>query len=138
MRNESTPIMEDVVFNDNTANNSGGGITLKDDADLVANELQIINNDADGLGGGFYVNNANPQLNFSLIADNISSSGAGVYLRNSSVVDFTNVTITNNSAGIYGNAIYMRDGVELSLLNTFVWGNGLPQIYFRSEAAEEE
>ena len=63
-------------------------------------------------------------INFSLIADNISSSGAGVYLRNSSVVDFTNVTITNNSAGLYGNAIYMRDGVELSLLNTVAWGNG--------------
>ena len=135
LRNESTPIMENVVFNDNTANNSGGGITLKDDADLVANGLQIINNDADGLGGGFYVNNANPQLNFSLIADNISSSGAGVYLRNSSVVDFTNVTITNNSAGLYGNAIYMRDGVELSLLNTVAWGNGSPQIYFRSEGS---
>lgn len=138
MRNESTPLMENVVFNDNTANNSGGGITLKDDADLVANGLQITNNEADGLGGGFYVNNANPQLNFTLIADNISSSGAGVYLRNSSVVDFTNVTITNNSAGLYGNAIYMRDGVELTLLNTVVWGNGSPQIYFRSEGTEVE
>ena len=136
LRNESTPIMYDVVVIDNTANNSGGGILLKDDADLVANELQITNNDADGLGGGFYVNNANPLLNFCLIADNISSSGAGVYLRNSSDVNFTNVTITNNSAGLYGNAIYMRDGVELSLLNTVTWGNGSPQIYFRSEGAE--
>ena len=138
MRNESTPLMENVVFNDNTANNSGGGITLKDDADLVANGLQIINNDADGLGGGFYVNNANPQLNFALIADNVSSSGAGAYLRNSSIVNFTNVTIANNSAGLYGNGIYIRDGVELTLLNTVAWGNSSPQIYFRSEGAEVE
>lgn len=138
IRNESSPVMENVVFNENTANNSGGGITLKDDADLVANGLYITNNQADGLGGGFYVNNANPQLDFSLIADNISSSGAGVYIRNSSVAEFTNVTISNNSAGLYGNGIYMRDGVEVSLLNTVAWGNGSPQIYFRSEGSDVE
>ena len=138
LRNESTPLMENVIFKDNTANNSGGGITLKDDANLEANGLQITNNEADGLGGGFYVNNANPQLNFTLIADNISSSGAGAYLRNSSTVDFTNVTIVNNSAGLYGNGIYMRDEVELILLNTIVWDNNSPQIYFRSEGAEVE
>ncbi|MFL3014834.1 MAG: right-handed parallel beta-helix repeat-containing protein [Candidatus Neomarinimicrobiota bacterium] len=136
MRNESTPIMENVVFNDNTANNSGGGITLKDDADLVATGLFITNNEADGLGGGFYVNNANPQLDFSLIADNVASSGAGVYFRNSSVGEFTNVTISNNAAGLYGNGIYMRDGSDVSLLNTVVWGNGSPQIYFRSEGTD--
>ena len=138
IRNESSPLMENVVFNDNTANNSGGGILLKDDADLIANGLQITNNDADGLGGGFYVNNANPQVSFALISNNISSSGAGVYLRNSSIVNFTNVTITNNSAGLYGNAIYVRDGVELSLLNSVAWGNESPQIYFRSEGTEVE
>ena len=138
MRNESSPVMENVVFNENTANNSGGGITLKDDADLVANGLYITNNEADGLGGGFYINNANPQLDFALIADNISSSGAGVYIRNSSVAEFTNVTISNNSAGLYGNGIYMRDGVEVSLLNTVAWGNGSPQIYFRSEGSDVE
>ena len=138
LRNESSPIMENVVFNQNTANNSGGGITLKDDADLQAEQVFIFNNEADGLGGGLYVNNADPQFSFSLIADNVSSSGAGAYIRNNSTVDFTNLTMANNSAGLYGNGMYMRDNSDVSLLNTVVWGNGTPQIYFRSEGTEVE
>ena len=82
LRNESSPIMQNVIFNQNTDNNSGGGITLKDDADLQADQVQIIDNEAEGLGGGLYVNNADPQFSFSLIADNLSSSGAGAYIRN--------------------------------------------------------
>jgi len=138
MRNESSPLMENVVFYDNTANNSGGGITLKDDADLVATGLHIINNEAEGLGGGLYVNNADPQLTFALIVQNLSSSGAGAYVRNTSVVELTNTTLANNSAGLYGNGIYMRDDVDVSLLNTVVWDNGTPQIYFRSEGSDVE
>ena len=138
LRNESSPIMENVIFNQNTANNSGGGITLKDDADLQADQVFIINNEAEGLGGGLYVNNADPQFSYSLIAGNVSSSGAGAYIRNTSIVDFTNLTIANNSAGLYGNGIYMRDDVDVNLLNTIVWGNGSPQIYFRSEGTDVE
>ena len=97
-----------------------------------------IDNEAEGLGGGLYVNNADPQFSFSLIADNVSSSGAGAYIRNNSTVDFTNLTMANNSAGLYGNGIYMRDNSDVNLLNTVVWGNDSPQIYFRSEGTEVE
>ena len=72
--------MDNVTFRENSANNSGGGISLKDDANLQADHLFIINNIAEGLGGGFYVNNADPELSFSSIADNLSSSGAGAYI----------------------------------------------------------
>lgn len=138
LRHESTPIFEYVTFNQNTANNSGGGIGLKDDADLQGEHLYITDNIAEGLGGGLYVNNADPQISFSLIADNISSSGGGAYIRNTSVVDFTNLTIANNSAGLYGDGLYMRDGVDVNLLNTIIWNNGTNQIYFRSEGTEVE
>ena len=138
LRNESYPIMENVIFNNNTANNSGGGITLKDDANLVANGLQITNNEAEGLGGGLYINNADPQLDYTLIADNVSSSGAGIYVRNTSVVNLTNFTIANNLAALYGNAIYMRDDAEVALVNSVLWSNGDPQVYFRSEGIDVE
>ena len=55
LRNESSPIMQNVIFNQNTANNSGGGITLKDDADLQADQVQIIDNEAEGLGGSMLI-----------------------------------------------------------------------------------
>jgi len=138
LRNESIPTMEYVTFTQNVANNSGGGIGLKDDADLQGNHIFITENIAEGLGGGLYVNNADPQMSYSLIADNISSSGAGAYIRNTSIVDFTNLTIANNSAGLYGNGVYMRDNVTVNLLNTIIWGNSSSQIYFRSEGTEVE
>ena len=48
----------------------------------------------------------------------------------------TNTTIANNAAGTFGNAVYLRDGADLSLLNTVVWGNGETQIHFRAEGQD--
>ena len=138
LRNESVPEMEHVVFLNNIANNSGGGISLKDNADLLGSNIEIVGNEADGLGGGLYINNADPSFNFLLIADNLSSSGGGGYIRNNSSVDFTNATISNNSAGLYGEGLYIRDDSDLSFLNSIVWGNGSSQIYFRSNGEEVE
>ena len=138
MRNESTPIMQDVIFNANIANNSGGAITLKDDANLEANRVYVVYNEAEGLGGGVYVNNADPILSFCLIADNSSSSGGGTYIRNTSIVGISNTTIANNIANLDGNGIYMRDNVEVSVFNTIVWNNGSTQIYFRSNGTDVE
>ena len=138
LRNESEPVFEFVTISQNTANNSGGGIGLKDDANLQGQNIYITNNIAEGLGGGLYVNNANPELSYSLISDNVSSSGAGVYARNTSAIEFTNLTLANNSAGLYGDGVYLRDGVELNVLNTIIWGNGSTQVYFRSEGTEAE
>ena len=53
IRNTSTPILTNVIFNQNTANNSGGGIAMKDGVNLVANQVIMVNNDAEGLGGGY-------------------------------------------------------------------------------------
>ena len=136
MRDQSSPIMESVIIENNSANNSGGGIVLKDDADLFASQTQIINNNSDGLGGGIYINNANPTLNFTLLANNSSSSGGAVYIRNESFAYLSNVTISNNSVGLNGSAIYMRDGSNVSISNSILWGQGESQLYFRDEGDE--
>ena len=133
LKSSSSPLMDNVIFSQNTANNSGGAIGLKDDADLEATNLFVINNIAEGLGGGFYINNADPFLSFVLISDNVASSGAGIYVRNNSEIAMSNLTSSNNNAGLYGNGIYMRDESTVNLLNSIIWGNGSSQIYFRSE-----
>ena len=138
LRDESDPYMEDVIFRNNSANNTGGAIALKDDANLQANHLYIFNNSTDGLGGGFYINNADPILSFILIADNIASSGAGGYIRNNSNISFTNATFSQNSAGLYGNGLYLRDGCEIQFLNSILWGSEESQIYFRSDGDDVE
>ena len=71
-----------------------------------------------------------------MIANNTASSGAGIYIRNNSEIDLTNVTMANNNAGLYGNGIYMRDNSTVNLLNSIVWSNGSSQIYFRSEGEQ--
>jgi len=138
LRNESSAYMEDVTFQENTANNSGGGISLKDDSDLVGNKIKLIGNEADGLGGGLYINNANPDFSFLLIADNLASSGGGIYIRNNSTVSFSNATVANNSAGLYGDGMYLRDGSEITIVNSIFWNNGSNQVYFRSDGNEAE
>ena len=81
----------------NLANNSGGGMSIKDDADLIVLSSSISNNETDGIGGGVYITNASPSFEFVLIANNSSSSGAGAYIRNESNVNFSNLTLVNNS-----------------------------------------
>ena len=107
LRNESNPVIQNTVFNQNSANNTGGGIFLKDDVSLQASQVHIILNDAEGLGGGLYVNNAETNLLYCLIADNQGSSGGGAYFRNNSSGNMTNTTLANNSAESNGNGIYM-------------------------------
>ena len=82
-----------------------GGIGLKDDANIEASNLTISENLAEGLGGGLYINNANPTFSFALIVDNTASSGAGIYIRNNSEIDLTNITLANNNAGLYGGGV---------------------------------
>ena len=138
LRDESDPFMENVIFRNNTANNTGAAIALKDDANLQANNLYIFNNTTDGLGGGLYINNANPIFSYILIADNIASSGAGGYIRNSSNILFTNATFSGNNAGLYGDGLYLRDGSEIEFLNSILWGSEETQIYFRSDGDDVE
>ena len=84
------------VFQNNSTNGSGGGITLKNDADIILDHVFFIDNLSDYYGGGLYCNNSSPALN--------------------------NVTITLNESD-YGGGIYCRNGAEPSLLNTIIWDN---------------
>lgn len=138
LRNESTPAMYNVTFSGNSADNSGGGIILKDDADLIAYQLYIYENAADGLGGGLYINNADPQIAFMMVVDNTSSSGGGIYVRNSSYVQINNGTIANNLAASYGGGVYLRDGADISFTNSIIFGNDASQVYFRSTGDDVE
>jgi len=131
LRNESSPTMEYVTFSNNLSNNSGGAIVLKDDANLIANHIYFIENEAEGLGGGLYLNNASPQIQFSVFSNNTSSSGGGLYVRNNSYPTLENVTIAYNNAGLYGDGIYMRDGSIVTISNSIIWNNNNTQIYFR-------
>ena len=138
LRNDSSPIMENVTFESNTASNSGGGFILKDGANLNASDLYVLNNSADGLGAGIYINNSDANLSYVLVGGNSSSSGAGIYVRNSSQVEIENGSISANVATSYGGGIYLRDGVNVTVINSIIYGNSETQIYFRSTGDDVE
>ena len=138
LRNDSQPIMEYVTFENNVADNSGGAMVLKDGADLEATHLYIINNEADGLGGGIYVNNADTDLSYLLVGGNSSSSGGGIYTRNDSQIMISHGTIGSNNASTVGGGIYLRDGSSVIISNSIIWGNDETQVYFRSTGDDVE
>ena len=139
LRNESVPSLNNVEFRTNVAANSGGAIVLKDNADAVFTNVEIINNEAEGLGGGLYINNADPSLDYALIASNVASAGGGVYMRNNSNPIFNNMTLAYNSSGFDGGGgVYIRDNSDLFVSNSVFWENGDFQFYFRDSGDEVE
>lgn len=139
LRNESIPNLNNVEFRTNIAANSGGAIVLKDNADAVFTNLKVISNEAEGLGGGLYINNADPSLGLALIALNVASAGGGVYMRNNSNPIFNNITLAYNSSGFDGGGgVYLRDNSDLLVSNSVFWENGDSQFYFRDSGDEVE
>ena len=65
-----------------------------------------------------FINNADPNLDFALIALNTSSAGGGVYIRNNSDPIFKNLTVAYNSSGFDGGGVYLRDDSNLLVSNS--------------------
>ena len=99
LRNESIPTLTNVDFISNIAANSGGGILLKDNADAIMTNIKVVSNIAEGLGGGIYLNNADPSIDYALVALNAGSAGGGIYIRNNSDPIFNHMTVAYNSSG---------------------------------------
>ena len=120
----------------------GGGIACYGSKNEVVSfygkNLRITENDA-GYGGGVYINAyANPVFVNTLIDNNYSVQGGGVYIYASGGVSsppfpglrsatasnvplFTNVTIADNVAGDSGSGVYALRNAKL--YNSIVWGN---------------
>ena len=135
LRDESVPIFTNVEFDSNIAASTGGAIVLKDDANAIFNNTYFSENISEGLGGGIYINDASPNLYYCQFSYNNSSSGGAFYIRNNSNPMLENVTLGYNSAGMNGDAIYLRDGSDLIIKNSIIWGHNDP-IYFRDSGSD--
>ena len=138
LRNESIPTLTNVDFISNIAANSGGGILLKDNADAIMTNIKVVSNIAEGLGGGIYLNNADPSIDYALVALNAGSAGGGIYIRNNSDPVFNHMTVAYNSSGFDDSGVYLRDDSNLLVLNSIFWENGESQFYFRDSGDEVE
>ena len=135
-RDQSEPLISNTDFISNISSNSGGAIIFKDNANAVLENVDFIQNETEGPGGALYINDASPSLDFVLMSGNISSAGSGAYIRNDANPIFNHVTIGYNSSGFGGGAIYLRDGSDLIVKNSIIWGNSEAQIYFRDSGSD--
>lgn len=133
-RNNSYISIENNLFENNTAyiggtivitNEIGQGINGNDGLAIIANN-DIIDNEADSLGGAIYIDSASVIIERNLISGNESMYGGGIYLGNLKNSVVQNNTVHNNialcGAGVFikssytdldpvktGNNIYVND-----------------------------
>lgn len=98
--------------------NQGGGIFSSELATLTITDSLISDNTASGMGGGLYLLASNVSIANSAIVNNAATPtgrGGGLFIDNLSNVVFTNTTLSGNSAGWDGGAIYKINTTDNAL-----------------------
>ena len=102
---------------------SGAGAYLNNYVTL--NNCTIINNEASMYGGGVYINSTGGTAHVTLhdcrIMDNSASMGGGVCDRVGA--NYTNCRISNNTASTKGGGIYLYNNTEPTLKNCIISNN---------------
>ena len=102
---------------------SGAGVYLNNYVTL--NNCTIINNEASMYGGGVYINSTGGTAHVTLhncrIMDNSASMGGGVCDRVGA--NYTNCRISNNTASTKGGGIYLYNNTEPTLKNCIISNN---------------
>jgi predicted outer membrane repeat protein len=145
----STVLLQNCVFQQNTATGGGGAISAYSDASITVENSLLTRNeaawggaiasDASSItvkssrisrntattynGGGIDINNSVLNVNNALISDNTSAfDGGGLWIANDSSAGIRNTTIAGNSAATYtgGATVYFANA---TFTNAVIWGN---------------
>jgi predicted outer membrane repeat protein len=102
----ANPLLTDVIINDNSCFNSGGGGYITSDSDVVFNNVTISRNSCNSRGGGLYISNSSLQLSNVTISENYVDAtnsdwagGGGLYIHSNADVTFD----PENRCNIYSN-----------------------------------
>jgi len=124
------------TFISNTAGIYGGGMYNEDNS-VVVNGSTFMNNAAASRGGGICNNNAyynestTVVVNCSFTGNTATELGGGIYYSGDSRSDISVVscTFTGNSAGTDGGGMYKISDNSFSIANCIFWGNSGGDIY---------
>jgi hypothetical protein len=108
----------------------GGGIHCKNQSDPILDHLLIINNSASD-GGGIFCLRSDPIIQYTRIADNVSTlrgGGLSCHLYSEPILNHT--TIINNFSNQIASGIFCVSGSNPQVNNSIIWGNISDQIYF--------
>lgn len=130
--------LDNCTFSDNRALYGGA---ISSDGILNINSCSFSNNSAGQMGGGIY-NRGNLAITNSLFTKNSTGRYGGAIFSNSnqpSVYNiFTNITITDNTAGTMGSGLFTDCLMAPVIRNTIIWGNNGSDLKMFNTQAEYE
>ena len=98
--------LTDVIFSGNSATN-GGGVYNRTNARIpILENVIFLNNTAANSGGGIYNDNNNPTLTGVVFDGNVASLGGGMYNENNSEASLLDVSFIENQANQHGGGMY--------------------------------
>ncbi len=105
-KNNSSPTLQNLIIRDNNAL-GGGGIYIQDSAPIIQ-YCQITGNYSESTAGGIYCWNGSPQIHHTEISDNYAGwLAGGLFGASNSILDVSNLTVIGNiSADLSGGGIY--------------------------------
>jgi len=120
---DGTITIRDLTFSSNSTNKDGAGLYL----DVNRAELRntaFIANEADGQGGGAYIQTDGELVLEGVLAKGNRAQGEGGGLHVSSGGGrIVNATVSGNSSGAVGGGLYLTLGSDMDGQNTIVWNN---------------
>lgn len=123
----SNPKIQDVIIADNYGFR-GGGIRCGYYSSPKLFNVSIRNNVGYYGGGGYFTNSSTVLTNVEIVNNSAEALGGGLYLNNNDNTVLRNVTISDNSAEMDGGGIYCADS-DHSIINSVLWNNNPEQIF---------
>lgn len=113
----ATATLMDVTLLDNTAQGRGGGIAVLDGTINLMDTSLILNTALESGGGIFLATTGNTLVN-TTISGNVSDDGGALHIVNGGMANIRHSTIVSNTSSI--SAAIVLDGATLELANTIV------------------
>jgi predicted outer membrane repeat protein len=102
--------------------NEGGGMYCKDSSPVIS-DCTFLDNSADNLGGGLYCNTSSPALDHCAFAGNAAWEAGAVCCDSSSAPSFRYCTFSGSEAGIYGSVLGIWNESSPNLTNCTIVDN---------------
>lgn len=84
-------------------------------------------------GGGIFIYNSSPNIEYCMITGNSSEDGGGGVFSYGGATDFTNCTISGNQADESAGGIHLENGAWIHIENSIIWGNEPEEVEFSSD-----
>jgi parallel beta-helix repeat protein len=122
-RNNASPsIVANKIINNSTVYRDGGGIACRENSDPTISGNTITGNRADNGGGGIYLVYSTSAVTDNIISGNTASDGGGIYCYSSSALIARNEISGNESS--YGGGIHLSYSGPTITDNTITGNDG--------------